>query len=646
MSTAQMTEPLVAGDATEIIDTVHIALGKSISQSTVTLAEHLHARGLNDTEGFGGRNARYQVGRLVARGGMGLIYQLKDCNVHRDVAVKVMLANLQDAEEQIMRFVQEAQITGQLEHPNIVPVHELGVSETDTIYYTMKYLKGKTLQEVLDGIKRGDQEIIERMPLDNLLTVFEKVCDAIAFAHSRGVVHRDIKPQNIMIGDFGEVLVLDWGLAKILPGFDSSPVLTPIANFGGDDQPEVDPETSMLKTMQGRIMGTPAFIAPEQVREELGVRDGRLDVYALGAVLYQILTLEIPFGGRLKEILADKMQGNLPPPHEHEEPCPHCPNDRVPESISAVCLKAMAVMPHNRYPSVAALQHDIQAYRTGHATQAEEAGALRHIFLMFRRNRSHVLLMILSSLIIALILAISANGLYDARQQSNDALARAVDLDRELALLRNARRDRQQKGETVAPITAPSAAPENPFAVFAGLRDVLLRDNPGLAILSFKPKLTLEGMGLDLSNNAGLRNISALKGLALGELHLDHTAVADLSPLAGMPLAFLSVSHTSIRELSALENLPLYFVDLSHTDVSDLSALVGENLAYLNLENAPITSVRPLLEAPNLRGLVVADSCPDIDSLRVKAGLAFLSHSRFDENAAVFWAQRDARQAE
>lgn len=633
-----------AAGATEIIDqAVQITLGQSLSQSTVTLDEHLRARGLSNTRNFTGRSsARYEVGRLVARGGMGLVYQLKDCNVHRDVAVKVMLTSQQNADEQVVRFIQEAQITGQLEHPNIVPVHELGVSDDETVYYTMKYLKGVTLQEVLDGIKRGDQGMIDRMPLDNLLTIFEKVCDAIAFAHSQGVVHRDIKPQNIMIGDFGEVLVLDWGLAKILPGFPNSPILTPIASLGGEGQPEVDPETSMLKTMQGRIMGTPAFIAPEQVREELGTRDGRLDVYALGGVLYQILTLEIPFDGTLKDILVDKFQGNFVPPHEYHEPRVHCPNGRVPESLSSVCLKAMAVLPQNRYPNVEELQHDIQAYRTGHATEAEDAGALRHVLLMLRRNRSHVALMSLSCLIIALILAISANGLYDARNQSDTALARAIGLDRELALLRIARRDRQQKGETVSKIEPTSPAPENPFAEFAAVRATLLRDNPELTLLSFKPKITLEGMALDLSNNAGLRNISALQGLALGELHLDHTAVSDLSPLSGMPLAFLSLTYTPISELGPLSALPLYFLDLGHTAVTDVSALIGENLTYLNLASAPVASIHPLLAAPNLRGLVIGSSCPDIDLLRKKPSLAFLSHSRFDETAEFFWDSRDS----
>ncbi len=145
---------------------------------------------------------------------MGAILDAKDGAIRRRVAMKVILRD--DSLESAIRFVEEAQITGQLEHPNIVPVHELALNEKGQPYYTMKFVRGITLKKVLELLRAGVASTVEKYPLGNLLTIFQKVCDAVAFAHSNKVIHRDLKPENIMIGDFGEVLLMDWGLAKFL----------------------------------------------------------------------------------------------------------------------------------------------------------------------------------------------------------------------------------------------------------------------------------------------------------------------------------------------------------------------------------------------------------------------------------------------
>ena len=155
---------------------------------------------------------RYIRGSVVASGGMGAIHEARQAGMGRKVAMKVMLHAWK--ENSVARFLDEARITGMLERPNIVPVHELGVDEEGQLYYTMKFVRGVTLAEVIGGLKLGTGETARKYPLAALLTIFQKVCDAVAFAHSRGVWHRDLKPENIMIGDFGEVLVMDWGLAK------------------------------------------------------------------------------------------------------------------------------------------------------------------------------------------------------------------------------------------------------------------------------------------------------------------------------------------------------------------------------------------------------------------------------------------------
>ncbi|MHC4600979.1 MAG: serine/threonine-protein kinase, partial [Planctomycetota bacterium] len=159
---------------------------------------------------------RYAVLQEIARGGMGAIMKILDQDILRPVAMKVVLG--QRNPDVVSRFVEEAQITGQLEHPNIVPVHELGVNHEGKVFFTMKLVRGESLEAVLDQLADGDAATTEAYPLARLLRIFLKVCDAVAFAHSKGVIHRDLKPDNVMVGNFGEVLVMDWGLAKIRSG--------------------------------------------------------------------------------------------------------------------------------------------------------------------------------------------------------------------------------------------------------------------------------------------------------------------------------------------------------------------------------------------------------------------------------------------
>ena len=160
------------------------------------------------------KTVRYEVGPEIARGGMGAILAARQPAIRREVAMKVMLRDASAHDR--LRFIEEAQITGQLEHPNIVPVHELALNEHGQPYYTMKLVKGSTLKKILKLLAQGRcRETVAKYPLAALLTIFQKVCDAVAFAHAKGVIHRDLKPANIMVGEYGEVLVMDWGLAKI-----------------------------------------------------------------------------------------------------------------------------------------------------------------------------------------------------------------------------------------------------------------------------------------------------------------------------------------------------------------------------------------------------------------------------------------------
>lgn len=346
---------------------------------------------------------KYEIGRMVARGGMGVIMDARELAVQRVVAMKLMLDYTEPSA--VTRFFQEGQITAQLEHPNIVPVHELGVNELDQPFYTMKFVRGTSLRQVLERLALGDPAFVQNWPLSALLTVFQKVCDAIAFAHSRDVIHRDLKPDNIMLGEYGEALVMDWGLAKIL---GSAPV-------GKDDDatlgetktvrvPRGD-ETTVSPTMSGTVMGTPQYMSPEQANGEVEMMSPATDIYALGAILYYILALQPPFRGKNSlEVLQNVRAGTIVPLAEAcaRRRMPHLPGGRIPESLPAVVMKAMAFERSQRYASVKALQTEIEAYQSGFATDAERAGAWRLMGLFFRRHRtvsSAVALLLLSGII-------------------------------------------------------------------------------------------------------------------------------------------------------------------------------------------------------------------------------------------------------
>ena len=313
----------------------------------------------------------------------------------------------QFSRDNVLRFVNEAQLTGQLEHPNIVPVYELGTDESGETFYTMKYVKGITLEDVLRSLRHGNATMIAKYPLAALLTIFQKICDAVAFAHSKGVVHRDLKPDNVMIGAFGEVLVMDWGLAKNMAG----------ARHDGEHiETELDaapaPDARGFQTMHGLIVGTPPYISPEQARGALDEIDTRSDGYVLGELLYAILTLRPPFSGTtVQEIVDAIVASKIAPPSSFNttpksggrDAAPsgeelvellHLPGRRVPDGLSAVVMKAMHLAPADRYQSVEEMQADIAAHQGGFAPKAERASLQKHILLWAGRHKSEVALLI------------------------------------------------------------------------------------------------------------------------------------------------------------------------------------------------------------------------------------------------------------
>ena len=335
---------------------------------------------------------RYKFLRSVGFGGMKSVLLVFDRDTGREVAMAIMPDFRDRPKSDLERFVREARLTAQLEHPNIVPVHDLGIDSSGSPFFTMKYLHGQSLSSVLRKLAKGDAEAVHRFSQLRLLQIFIRICNAVEFAHSQGICHLDIKPENVNIGDFGEVLLLDWGLAR---------VISPHSRLASPNTEDVD--------ANGHVKGTPGYMAPEQIRllkeHPVGFRSA---IYSLGGILYAMLSLSNPLSRLpMEEILRRTTSGEIPPPSDV------APDERhIPAALEAICQKAMALNPDDRYQTVAELREDIFAFQTGYVPKAENASPLKHAGLFLGRNL--LILMILLVLFLALSLATLAYYYFNA----------------------------------------------------------------------------------------------------------------------------------------------------------------------------------------------------------------------------------------
>lgn len=300
-------------------------------------------------------SAEFELIEEIAKGGMGRILRVRDRALGRDIALKILLTD--DVDDVVRRrFIQEAKITGQLEHPNIVAVHNIGVDENKQ-FFTMKLVQGESLGDILHQMRKGILRVRQRYSQMRLLNIFVQICMAIHYAHTKGVIHRDLKPHNIMIGEFGETLVMDWGLAKFIGDDDE---LQPAA-----DVIYIDDEESIFSTQSGMIFGTPAYMSPEQASGKLDQIDKFSDIYSLGAILYEMLAFYPPFKAKFtKENLERIINQPVTPPSKRAQA------NRIPVALEQICLKALSKEKSGRFASARELADEIEAFLQG--TQERE----------------------------------------------------------------------------------------------------------------------------------------------------------------------------------------------------------------------------------------------------------------------------------
>ena len=613
---------------------------------------------------------RYSRGVLLAKGGMKEIYRVEDYMTDRFVA-KAVMKNLK-SKKAIEQFIQEARITARLEHPNIMPVYDIGIDDSSQAYFTMKLIEGDNLGVILKKLKSGNKSYIEQYPLPKLLEILNKVCDAVAYAHSKGVLHLDLKPDNIQVGDFGEVLVCDWGLSR----------------FNSDVMQEGEEPLNYLEgqlTLHGQVFGSPGFMSPEQVTKDRQDLDHKSDIYSLGCLLYSILTYHSAYPGKdIETVLDNQAEG------EFEAPSARFPELVIPPALEAVCLHAMAYSKPRRYDSAAEIKREVNAFINGFATSAENAGLWTLFTLFCRRHKGLVAfggLLIIVSLTFTYIyigqekekkevkdelvktdkereevskeLEVKAEQNQNLLELKNELLQYSTSFFVALNHIKQRRFSeaekafREVKSTKLKPYidacqlltlgAKTDRLPEDDLVTlikilhqdsFTVVIEVLLKNEAQL--LTFEEKKSLckrllhllnpecsdlkltvsEIFGktyITLKGSKELKNISPLALFEANVLDLSHTDVTEITALKFMPLTNLNLQKTKVRNLEPLENVPLTNLDVSHTNITDLLPLVRLPLEYLKIAGVKVNDLSMLSKIKTLKEVILPKRESSID---------------------------------
>jgi tetratricopeptide (TPR) repeat protein len=366
-----------------------------------------------------GPGQRFRILRPHARGALGEVYVALDGELHREVALKEIQQQHAGHPESRARFLLEAEVTGGLEHPGVVPVYGLGQYGDGRPFYAMRFIKGDSLKEALErfhgGEGAGRDPGARGLALRQLLGRFVDVCNAVAYAHSRGVLHRDLKPGNIMLGPYGETLVVDWGLAKVV-GHPEGPLASAEATLRPPSA------SGSAATEMGRVVGTPAYMSPEQAAGKLDELGPATDIYSLGATLYALLTNRAPVvGASVGEVLQKVQRGDWPPPR--------LVNAAIPPALDAVCRKAMALSAAERYPTPLALAEDVQRYLAGEPVSAYREGLLARAWRWAKRHRRLLARTALAAVVLGVLLG-SAAWVWQAERRRGQVQLEAETLRR------------------------------------------------------------------------------------------------------------------------------------------------------------------------------------------------------------------------
>jgi serine/threonine protein kinase len=365
---------------------------------------------------------RFCILRPHAKGGLGQVSVARDSELNREVALKEIQSRFADNAESRARFVQEAEITGGLEHPGIVPVYGLGQYADGRPFYAMRFIRGDSLEEAVerfhDAAQPGRDSTERSLELRNLLGRFIDVCNAIAYAHSRGVLHRDLKPGNVMLGKYGETLVVDWGLAKPVGTINSQepsnePALRPI--FGSGSAP----------TQMGSAIGTPSYMSPEQASGRIDQLGPASDIYSLGATLYCLLTGRPPMAeGSIEEILRDVRNGDFPRPSAVKSD--------VPKALEAIYLKAMSLKPEDRYGATSEIGEEIEHWLADEPVSASPDSVGQRVIRWLRHHRG-LAQMGAAALLVITILSVGSTVLVNGERRRADGNAELYRKQRDIS---------------------------------------------------------------------------------------------------------------------------------------------------------------------------------------------------------------------